>query len=56
MIFAHGTLLPDGELPALLDGLEAELNATRSTLTLEAETVIAAVETLGQQLAPKESP
>lgn len=51
MIFAHGTLLPEGELPALLDGLGAELNATRSALALEAETVIAAVDTLGRQLA-----
>ena len=50
MIFAHGNILPDSDLPALLDGLEEEINQTRSALTLEAETVIAAIDTLGQRL------
>ena len=36
MIFAHGTILPDADLPALLDSLEDELNATRADLSLEA--------------------
>lgn len=50
MIFAHGTILPDNKLPELLAGLEEEINTTRATLTLEPETVIAALEALGDQL------
>ena len=50
MIFAHGTILPDADLPALLDRLEDELNATRADLTLEAETVVSAIDTLGRRL------
>ena len=48
MIFAHGKLLPDDQLPALLAGLEEEINTTRAALTLEAETVINAIDALGQ--------
>lgn len=50
MILAHGTVLPDADLPALLDSLEDELNATRANLTLEAETVVSAIDTLGRRL------
>ena len=50
MIFAGGKLLPDTELPALLSRLEEEINTTRSTLTLEPETVISAIESLTRQL------
>lgn len=50
MIFAHGTLLPDSALPALLDGLEAEINATRTAKTLAPEAVISALDALGKRL------
>lgn len=50
MIFAHGTLLPDSELPALLAGLEDEINTTRSMQSLDAETVISAIDALGKRL------
>ena len=50
MIFAGGKLLPDTELPALLSRLEKEINTTRSTLTLDPETVIYAIESLTRQL------
>lgn len=50
MIFAHGTILPDSELPTLLAALEGEINTTRASLTLEPETVISAIEALGAQL------
>ena len=50
MIFAHGTLLPDSALPALLDGLEEEINATRATRSLSPETVISALDELGKRL------
>lgn len=50
MIFAGGKLLPDTELPVLLSRLEEEINAARSTLTLEPETVISAIESLTRQL------
>lgn len=50
MIFAKGTILPDQKLPEVLANLEAELNATRLSLTLNAETVISAIDALGHQL------
>ena len=50
MIFAKGKLLPDTSLPEVLSGLEAEINAARSTLTLEPERVISAIEALTRQL------
>ena len=50
MIFARGTLLPDTKLPEVLAALEDEINDTRTRLTLEPETVIAAIEALGKQL------
>lgn len=50
MIFAHGTILPDHKLPELLTGLEEAINTTRTTQTLAPETVIAALEALGNQL------
>ena len=50
MIFAHGTILPDTKLPEVLAVLEEEINDTRARLTLEPETVISAIEALGEQL------
>ena len=50
MIFAQGKLLPDTQGKALLEGLEARLNAVRAGPPLEAETVIAAVNALGRRL------
>lgn len=50
MIFARGRILPDTELPALLERLEEEINATRADLTLEPETVISAIEGLTRRL------
>jgi len=50
VIFAKGQILPDTALPEVLAGLEADINATRAALTLEPETVIAAIEALGQKL------
>ena len=50
MIFANGTLLPDSERKAVLEGLEERLNAARTAPPLEAETVIAAVDALGKRL------
>ena len=54
MIFAHGQLLPDSALPALLQGLEGEINETREKRTLTPETVIAALDALGRRLASGE--
>lgn len=54
MLFAHGQLLPDSALPALLQGLEGEINETRETRTLAPETVIAALDGLGRRLASGE--
>lgn len=50
MIFANGTLLPDTERNAVLNGLEAQLNAVRTAPPLKAETVISAVDALGRRL------
>ena len=50
MIFANGKLLPDTERKAVLDGLEAQLDAVRTAPPLEAETVISAVDALGKRL------
>lgn len=50
MILTHGTLLPDSALPALLDGLEEEINDTRATKLLSPETVISALDVLGKRL------
>lgn len=50
MFFAHGQLHEDSRLPALLRGLEAEINATRRTGTLPAEVVLSAVEGLTSRL------
>lgn len=50
MIFARGCILPDTELPALLERLEEEINTTRADLTLEPETVISAIEGLTRRL------
>ena len=54
MIFANGKLLPDTERKAVLDGLEAQLNATRAAPPLEAEAVVSAVDALGKRLASGE--
>lgn len=50
MILAHGKLLPDSGLRPLLSRLEEEINTTRASQALEAETVIAALDALGQRL------
>lgn len=54
MIFANGTLLPDSERKAVLDGLEAQLNAARAAPPLEVEAVVSAVDALGKRLASGE--
>ena len=46
----NGKLLPDTERKAVLDGLEAQLDAVRTAPPLEAETVISAVDALGKRL------
>jgi len=50
LIFAHGRRLPDSQWPVLLTRLENELNQTKARVTLSPETVIAAVDTLGNRL------
>ncbi len=50
MILANGALLPDSQLPALLERLEGELTHTLSTRSLTAEVVIDAIDALGQRL------
>lgn len=50
MIFAKGTILPDTKLPEVLAALEGEINDTRARLSLEPETVISAIEALGERL------
>ena len=50
MILAKGALLPDSQLPALLDRLEGELTHTLSTCSLTAEVVIDAIDALGRRL------
>ena len=50
MIFAKGQILPDTALPEVLSGLEADINAARTSLTLDPETVISAIEGLGEKL------
>ena len=50
MIFAAGTLLPQEELPALLDTLEERLNETRSGPPLDVDVVLGAVDSLGRAL------
>lgn len=50
MIFVHGTVLPDSHLPGVLAALAEEINDTRARLTLEPETVIAAIEGLTRRL------
>ena len=54
MIFAHGGLLSDGELPHVLAHLEEEINGTRQTRTLPAERVIDALDGLGKRLSAGE--
>ena len=50
MIFAAGELLPQEELPALLDTLEERLNETRSGPPLDVDVVLDAVDRLGRAL------
>lgn len=50
MIFAAGALLPQEELPALLDTLEERLNETRSGPPLDLGVVLGAVDRLGRAL------
>ena len=50
MIFAAGTLLPQEELPALLDTLEERLNGTLSGAPLDGDVVLNTLDALGQAL------
>ena len=50
MIFARGALLPDGQLPRLLDGLEEELTRTLALPPLPPQAVVSALDALGQEL------
>ena len=50
MIFANGKLLPDTEREDLISHLEEKINHTRMEAALPAETVIAAVDSLGKRL------
>ena len=50
MIFAAGALLPQEELPTLLDTLEERLNETRSGPPLDVDVVLDAVDSLGRAL------
>ena len=50
MIFAHGKLLPDTELPVLLDRLDGEINETRETKSLAPALVMDALARLGARL------
>jgi len=50
VIFAHGNILPDTALPEVLASLEGEINDTRAALSLDAQTVIAAIEKLTRRL------
>ena len=50
MILANGTVYETSEQNRLLDTLEQEIDRTRATLTLDAETVIRAVSILRQQV------
>ena len=50
MIFAAGALLPQEELPTLLDTLEERLNETRSGPPLDLGVVLDAVDSLGRAL------
>ena len=50
MILAHGTVYDTSEQNRLLDTLEQEIDRTRATLTLDAETVIRAVSVLRQRV------
>ena len=50
MILFKGTLLPDSELPTVLDQLEETIVATRTNQSLDAGTVMDAIDALGRRL------
>ena len=50
MIFANGRLLPDSQLSQVLEELEEAVNETRACRTLEPETVISALQAVGERL------
>ena len=50
MMFVGGNILPQEELPALLDTLEERLNETRSGPPLDVDVVLDAVDSLGRAL------
>ena len=54
MILANGKIYDSSEQNAVLDRLEAEINSTRGSLTLDTETVISAADTLGKKIADGE--
>ena len=49
-MFANGALLPDSRLPQVLSGLEEEITKILGGPPLEAETVLDALEALGEEL------
>ena len=49
MIFANGRLLPDSQLSQVLEELEEAVNETRACRTLEPETVISALQAVGER-------
>ena len=50
MIFANGRLLPDSQLSQVLEELEEAVNETRACRTMEPETVISALQAVGERL------
>ena len=50
MIFANGRLLPDSQLSQVLEELEEAVNETCACRTLEPETVISALQAVGERL------
>ena len=50
LIFANGRLLPDSQLSQVLEELEEAVNETRACRTLEPETVISALQAVGERL------
>lgn len=54
MILADGEIYPSSEQERILDGLEERINATRTCERLEPETVIDAIDQLGQRIAAGE--
>lgn len=54
MILAKGKIYPSSEQDSILENLEQEINETLSEASLNRETVISAIDTLGQKIAKGE--